>query len=81
MWNSYKTKSKKRLVTGALSDQRKFLAADNPLKKMKNAFYFTLKALSFLRYLNVFFDFFVMWKNSSMRKITLISKFLMSQPD
>ena len=28
-------------VKGALSDLRQFLAAENPLKMMKNAFYFT----------------------------------------
>ena len=30
---------------GALSGQRQFLAIENPLKMMKNAFYFTLKPL------------------------------------
>ena len=33
------------LFKGALSGLRQFLAAKNPLKMMKNAFYFTLKAL------------------------------------
>ena len=36
---------------GALSDLRKFLAIESPLKMMKNAFYFTSKALFVL---NVF---------------------------
>ena len=30
---------------GALSGMRQFLATESPLKMMKNAFYFTLKAL------------------------------------
>ena len=34
---------------GALSDLRKFLAIESPLKMMKNAFYFTLKALFLLK--------------------------------
>ena len=32
------------IVKGALSDLRPFLAIESPLKMMKNAFYFTLKA-------------------------------------
>ena len=31
-------------VRGTLSGLRQFLAAENPFKMMKNAFYFTLKA-------------------------------------
>ena len=34
---------------GALSGLRQFLATENPLKMMKNAFYFTLKALYVLK--------------------------------
>ena len=34
---------------GALLDLRKFLAIESPLKMMKNAFYFTLKALFLLK--------------------------------
>ena len=34
---------------GALSGQRQFLAAESPLKMMKNAFYFTSKALFLLK--------------------------------
>ena len=34
-----------RVFKGALSDLRQFLATESPLKMMKNAFYFTLKAL------------------------------------
>ena len=32
-------------LKGALSGLRQFLATESPLKVMKNAFYFTLKAL------------------------------------
>ena len=38
------------------------MATESPLKMMKNAFYFTLKALSLSRYLNVCLDFLVMQK-------------------
>ena len=34
---------------GALSGQRQFLAAESPLKMIKNAFYFTSKALFVLK--------------------------------
>ena len=33
----------------ALSDLRQFLATESPLKMMKNAFYFTLKAIFVLK--------------------------------
>ena len=36
-------------IKGALSSLRQFLATDSPLKMMKNAFYFTLKALLVLK--------------------------------
>ena len=38
-------------VKGALSVLRQFLATDSPLKKMKNGFYFTVKALFVLKIL------------------------------
>ena len=37
------------LIKGALSGLRKFLATESPLKMMKNAFYFTPKALFVLK--------------------------------
>ena len=37
------------LIKGALSGLRDFLAIERPLKMMKNAFYFTLKALFVLK--------------------------------
>ena len=36
-------------IKGALSDLKQFLATESPLKAMKNAFYFTLKALFLLK--------------------------------
>ena len=39
---------------GALSGLRKFLAAENPLKVMKNAFYMTSKALFVLKIFKFF---------------------------
>ena len=36
-------------LKGALSGLRKLLANESPLKVMKNVFYFTLKALFFLK--------------------------------
>ena len=37
------------MFKGALSSLRQYLANENPLKMMKNAFYFTLKALFVLK--------------------------------
>ena len=54
---------------------------DSPSKMMKNAFYFILKALFVLKMFNfVCLDFFVMYKNGLIGKISLISKFMASQP-
>ena len=39
---------------GALSSLRQFLATENPLKMMKNAFYFTSKALFVLKIFKIF---------------------------
>ena len=36
-------------IKGALSGLRQFLATESPLKMMKNAFYFTLKAFFVLK--------------------------------
>ena len=47
------------VVKGALSDLRQFLANEIPLKMMKNAFYFTLKALflpKIFEFLSLLFD-------------------------
>ena len=44
--------------TGTLSDLRQFLATKNPLKMLKNAFYFTLKALFVLEIFKFLFWLF-----------------------
>ena len=41
--------SRKNTFKDALSSLRQFLATESPLKMMKKAFYFTLKALFFLQ--------------------------------
>ena len=51
---------------------------------MKNVFYFTSKALSILKivkFLSFFMRFWSCRKNSLIRKITLISKSMTSQPE
>ena len=45
------------LTKGALSGLRQFLAYERPLKMMENAFYSTLKLVSFSRYLKFCPDF------------------------
>ena len=47
-----------RKFKGALSGLRQFLATKNPVKMMKNAFYFT-NLFSISRYLNFCLDFLV----------------------
>ena len=63
-------------VKSALSGLRQFLATENPFKMMKNAFYFTLKALFVFKIFKFLFWLSVMWKTSLIRKISLISKFM-----
>ena len=46
---------------------------------MKNAFYFTLKALFVLKYSNFCLDFLVLQKNDLIREIRLILKFMSSK--
>ena len=58
----------------ALSGLRQFLATENSLRMIKNAFYFTLKALFVTRYLNFCLDFLVMWKNGLIRRPNLVNK-------
>ena len=62
---------------GAHLGLRQFLATESSLKMMKNAFYLTLKALFVLKIFCL--DFLVMRKNSLIRKINLISKFVTLQ--
>ena len=49
---------------------------ESPLKMMKNAFYFMLKALIVIK----IFNFLLMWENGLIGKIWLISNLMMSQP-
>ena len=49
-----------KLFKGALSGLRQFMAIESPLKMMKNAFYFTLKALFVLKIFKFCLDFLVM---------------------
>ena len=48
------TRNKRRIkkFKGALSGLRQFFATESPLKMMKNAFYFTSKALFVLKIFN-----------------------------
>ena len=65
---------------GALSGLRQLLATEGPLKMMKNASYFTLKALFILKIFKFCPNFLVIWQNGLIRKISLVSKFVSSQP-
>ena len=67
-------------IKSALSGLRQFLPTESPLKMIKNDVYLPQKLFPFLRYLNFCPDFLVMYKNGSIRKIRLISKFMMSEP-
>ena len=51
-------------LLNAHSRLRQFLATENPLKMIKNAFHFMLKALFVLKI------FLVMWKNDLIRDLT-----------
>ena len=59
------------MLKGALSDLKQFLVTGSPLKFMKNAFYFTLKALFVVMMFKPIF-----W---SCRKLRLTSKFITSK--
>ena len=67
-------------LKGVLEGLRQFLATEIPTKMMKNAFYFTLKALFYLKMLIFCLHVLVMQKNDLIRKVRLISKFATSQP-
>ena len=67
-------------IKGALSCLRQLLITESPLKMMKNAFNFTLKALLDPRYLDHCLEFLVISKNGLIRKVRLFSKFKTSQP-
>ena len=48
------------LIKGILTGLKQSLATESPLKLMKNVFYFTLKTLFVLTYLNFCLHFLVM---------------------
>ena len=55
LWSKFQLKLKLFTgVKGALSGLREFLLTENPLKRMKNAFYFISKALFFLKIFKLF---------------------------
>ena len=56
-YNYFVTKSS---LKGGLYGLRKFFITESPLKMMKNAFYFTLKALFVLKIFKFSHDFLVM---------------------
>ena len=70
------------VIKGALSGLRQFLATENALKMMKNAFYFTSKAIFILKTFNFCLDFLGMLESDLIliRKIELISNFMTLQP-
>ena len=79
-WFLYDNGLRHERVKGAPSCPGEFLSTASSLQITKNAFYFNLKSYSFSRYLNVFLDFLVMYKNDLVRMIWLISKFVTPQP-
>ena len=60
---------------GALLGLRQFFTTESPLKMMKNAFYFILKA-----FFIPFQTFVLIFSSCRKRTISLISKYMMSQP-
>ena len=62
-------------IKGALSGLRQFLATESPLKMMKNAFYFTSKALFVLK----IFKFLSWLFGHIAKRLILISNFRTSQ--
>ena len=58
---------------------RQFMATQRAIKMIINAFYFILKAPFVLKNLNFCLEFLVIQKNDLIRKIMLISKFIVSQ--
>ena len=65
-----------RKFKGALSGPRQVFATESPLKMMKNALYFTSKALFVLKILKFLSGLLVMRKSGLRKKVRLISKFV-----
>ena len=68
-----------RKFKGALSGPRQVFATESPLKMMKNALYFTSKALFVLKILKFLSGLLVMRKSGLRKKVRLISKFVTQQ--
>ena len=66
------------LFKATVSGLRQFLTIESPLKVMKNAFNFTLKALFILKIFKSCLEFLIMY--GIIKMIRLISKFMTSQP-
>ena len=49
IWMEHVTDLNLKHIKGALSSRSQFLASESPLKMIKNAFYFTLRALFVLK--------------------------------
>ena len=56
--NFHGTNETKVVIKGALSGLRQFLATENPLKMIKNTFYFTIEALFALKIFKFLSRFF-----------------------
>ena len=67
-------------LKGAHAGLRQFLAPEGPLKMIKNAFFFTSKALFVLKILKFLPSLLVMQQNCFIKKIRLFSNFMTSQP-
>ena len=63
-----------------LSGLRQFIATESPLKMVKNAFYFTLKVFFILKIFKFLYWLFGHAEKRLIRKISLISKIMTSQP-
>ena len=72
------TFSKVILTSRPLSGLGQFLTTESHLKIMKNAFYFILKVLYFLRYLHFPPNFLVMQEKGLIRKLKFVSKLMTS---
>ena len=56
--NFHGTNETKVVIKGVLSGLRQFLATENPLKMIKNTFYFTIEALFVLKIFKFLSRFF-----------------------
>ena len=73
IWMEHVTDLNLKHIKGALSGRSQFLASESPLKMIKNAFYFTLKALFVLKIFRFLSNFLVIPKNGLIRKIYYVT--------